>query len=1116
MNPSERLYRLLPAIYRIRDYKLGNPNQQDGQEPGPLEQFLLALEQELQTLEIDVGDLYENWYIETCDDWVVPYIGDLVSIRELYAGSSSETIQAGQRPYGIQEQRAYVANTIAYRRRKGIPSVLEQLARDITSWGARVVEFWDLLALNQNLDRIRTQNTIVNLRSTSQLNLLGTPFESQTAYTIQVRPTRSGNGRYNVPHIGLYIWRLSSYPIQRGTARLITNLAPQLTGRCYSFSPLENSEIQLFNRPATETEITQLAEEINLPIRLPRRPDFAGYQGKNSVLKIFINGQTDPIPPEEVLIADLSSPETTIQQLATLSPLPLHLLPERSKIVAVDPQLGKIAFLDRTLPQRVEVSYSYGFSGDIGGGSYNRDDDLPELPNASSDAFSLTWKIAQTNSASLNPLADAIQSWNGTLLAWQGLRNHTCIPLAQITIPLVNVVSLPHESELPLFRAGIIQGLKVMAIPGTTVAVVTPGRAIDGKGRVMVVNWASTLDFSQMDLNGLGEQAVLLVISYRAGNDPQTWQFSLIPMADFVTNSDRYSDTIYLPLTYLILNQRGEIIQQNDSTEIRPQFTPGILNGLEVLTPPGALEAIVAPGMAIDNRGRGIILPRNTKVALKDYQGETVWLVISSPPGSTEQTWQLQVIKETESDTYPETTYLRLARLEVPTIEISLADGNTQSVTQKNSEQPGVVKGLQVSLGEKAGEIIVSKGEAVDSQGRSIVLKQDYHLDLTSIAGQTLTLFISQQKNLGWQPLKIISPTNSGEDWQQLGIVPEQPAKRPKGFVIIRDNATYSGALSIKIPADQQLTIMAANGHRPHILGNISVQGIAVVGTPENNNPESPENHQTIEQGELTLNGLLIEGKLTIEPGNLRWLNLSHCTLVPQQGGIMVNSSPANIDAEEGETWTLIALVLYCLNLIGKLIQTGFKSDLQSPQKLLTQLNQLAYQEAQKIFLILQQIVSQEPNQNSPQASILDKCFCVEDSDVLPVGFSNARLKITILRSICGAIQLPDIIPKLEIADSIIDRGCSIKGSTAIAAPQTQVKIATTTVLGSTRAGRLEAGDSIFDEQVTVTRRQKGCVRFCYVPDGSQTPPRYQCQPDLTLKEELDPLPKAIASFSVE
>jgi hypothetical protein len=31
---------------------------------------------------------------------------------------------------------------------------------------------------------------------------------------------------------------------------------------------------------------------------------------------------------------------------------------------------------------------------------------------------------------------------------------------------------------------------------------------------------------------------------------------------------------------------------------------------------------------------------------------------------------------------------------------------------------------------------------------------------------------------------------------------------------------------------------------------------------------------------------------------------------------------------------------------------------------------------------------------------------------------------------------------------------------------------------------------------VMVMRTQKGCVRFCYIPEGSQTPKRYRCQPE--------------------
>jgi len=34
-------------------------------------------------LEQDMEDLYDNWFIETCDAWVVPYIGDLLGTGTL-------------------------------------------------------------------------------------------------------------------------------------------------------------------------------------------------------------------------------------------------------------------------------------------------------------------------------------------------------------------------------------------------------------------------------------------------------------------------------------------------------------------------------------------------------------------------------------------------------------------------------------------------------------------------------------------------------------------------------------------------------------------------------------------------------------------------------------------------------------------------------------------------------------------------------------------------------------------------------------------------------------------------------------------------------------------------
>ena len=71
---SERLFDLLPAVYRMRDRAQGEPLR-----------ALLARDRRARSerLEADIAGLYDNWFIETCDEWVVPYIGDLLGVRRL-------------------------------------------------------------------------------------------------------------------------------------------------------------------------------------------------------------------------------------------------------------------------------------------------------------------------------------------------------------------------------------------------------------------------------------------------------------------------------------------------------------------------------------------------------------------------------------------------------------------------------------------------------------------------------------------------------------------------------------------------------------------------------------------------------------------------------------------------------------------------------------------------------------------------------------------------------------------------------------------------------------------------------------------------------------------------
>ena len=54
----ERLYKLLPAFYRVRDVDQGEP----------LRALLAVIEGELERIEANTSVLYDNWFIETCDE----------------------------------------------------------------------------------------------------------------------------------------------------------------------------------------------------------------------------------------------------------------------------------------------------------------------------------------------------------------------------------------------------------------------------------------------------------------------------------------------------------------------------------------------------------------------------------------------------------------------------------------------------------------------------------------------------------------------------------------------------------------------------------------------------------------------------------------------------------------------------------------------------------------------------------------------------------------------------------------------------------------------------------------------------------------------------------------
>jgi len=368
---TKYMYELLPAYYRELDAENGEV----------LQAFISLLAREGSIVEDNIDQLYENWFIETCQEWVVPYIGDLLGVKGVHKIERT----------AVYSQRAYVANTLAYRRRKGTVSVLEQLALDVSGWRAKAVEMFQLLATTQNLNHIRLHDTATpDLRGMNELDLIHTAFDT-LSHTVEVGSISKGQGLFNISNVGIFLWRLISYKMQRSEARLMP-ADEDIPQGAYTFSPL-GLDCQLFNDIEVEDDITQLAEEENVPGLLRRNDD-----AKRKFL-LYLDGQAEPVDADKIAICNLRNWHSPIGG---------------AHIAAVDPVLGRITLADPDSVSELCVSYNYGFSGDIGGGPYDRKDSLAELEQLTVDwHVGVSKKFGAIQSEKIfTTIEEAIDAWN--------------------------------------------------------------------------------------------------------------------------------------------------------------------------------------------------------------------------------------------------------------------------------------------------------------------------------------------------------------------------------------------------------------------------------------------------------------------------------------------------------------------------------------------------------------------------------------------------------------------------------------------------------------------------------------------------------------------------------
>jgi hypothetical protein len=260
-------------------------------------------------------------------------------------------------------------------------AILEEIAADITGWSAKVVEFFRRLGrtrhgfdpainprslanpdiarlqLAEGLAGVWTQTSIgglADLRNVYGASKTDSAFD-EFFHTADFRLGRGRVGWYDIPRLGVFLWRLKSFGVGPTT--------PVADSHCpgwYTFDPTGRA-IPLFAAArTTESYGNQWVSPVEAQLPTPiSQPLF------NAQLTPPASSPPDPAPvppfplyPDSLAVYSTPTPDVDTEPLALAH---LEVRPPRGRVyVAPSPA------------ESVWVTYHYGFSSEIGAGPYDR------------------------------------------------------------------------------------------------------------------------------------------------------------------------------------------------------------------------------------------------------------------------------------------------------------------------------------------------------------------------------------------------------------------------------------------------------------------------------------------------------------------------------------------------------------------------------------------------------------------------------------------------------------------------------------------------------------------------------------------------------------------------
>jgi hypothetical protein len=402
MNPPpDTLYKLLPYYYRDLDVKEGGSALRD---------LLGVMAEQFAVVERDLDALYDDWFIETCADWAVPYIGDLAGWQAVQAaGVPAQSTEANLLRW--LAPRRDVANTLRHRRRKGTLPLLEELACDVAGWPALAIEAgfreWMLARIAEvhahrgaAIEPGPGSAPLADVHDPLLLAHIGTPRDS-----FPHLPEVHAGSALSLPSVALHVWRLQAFPVTYTRAKRVSKSRPD----DYHFSVLGNAA-PLFSPPQGAGGLpVHVLTRMEIAERVPAKErgtdatkvpplcvaDESYGPGKSFSVFVEEDGAVNLVPREQLVPSDLSEWKYE----------------PPDGFIAVDPETGRLRFSKHesradsddedavAQPDRVvRVTWHTGFSAPMGGGEYQRP--LAQMENAK------IYRVAKGGS-----LRDGLKQW---------------------------------------------------------------------------------------------------------------------------------------------------------------------------------------------------------------------------------------------------------------------------------------------------------------------------------------------------------------------------------------------------------------------------------------------------------------------------------------------------------------------------------------------------------------------------------------------------------------------------------------------------------------------------------------------------------------------------------